>query len=91
MDITFCELREKEVVNICDGRRLGRILDLALTCAGRAIGILVPGDKKFFKNIVGNDSIFIPWRNITKIGDDVILVELIGTVAGVLSTESEEL
>ena len=25
---TFCELREKEIINICDGARLGCICDL---------------------------------------------------------------
>lgn len=76
MDLTFCELREKECVNIIDGRRLGHVLDIAFSCAGEISGIVVPGEKKFFKNIVGNDSIFIPWGSINKIGDDIILVEL---------------
>ena len=32
---TFNELREKEIINICDGSRLGRICDLALDdCTG---------------------------------------------------------
>ncbi len=32
-DLTFCELREKEVINIVDGKKLGRILDIEI---GRA-------------------------------------------------------
>lgn len=75
-EITFCELREKEVVNMCDGKRLGRVIDLAMTCSGHVIGIIVPGDKGLFKNITNNNSIFIPWQHICKIGDDVILVNL---------------
>ena len=27
---TFCELREKEILNICDGARLGCICDLEI-------------------------------------------------------------
>ena len=27
---TFCELREKEIINICDGARLGCICDLEI-------------------------------------------------------------
>jgi YlmC/YmxH family sporulation protein len=76
-EITFCELREKEVINMCDGKSLGRVIDLALTFNGHVIGIIVPGDKCIFKNITNNNSIFIPWQNICKIGDDVILVNLI--------------
>ena len=75
-EITFCEIREKIVVNMCDGRKLGRVIDIAMTCSGHVIGIIVPGDKSIFRNITSNNSIFIPWKNICKIGDDVILVNL---------------
>lgn len=77
-DITFCEMREKEVINIIDGKKLGRILDIVFTCHGDVLGIIVPGEKKFFKNISGNDSLFLPWKNINKIGEDAILVSLVG-------------
>ena len=75
-DLTFCELREKEVVNIADGKKLGRILDMAFTSNGTIKGLIVPGEKKFFKNISGDESIFVPWKNIVKIGEDAILVQL---------------
>lgn len=75
-DITFCEMREKEIVNIIDGKKLGRILDMVLTLQGQIVGIVAPGEKHFFKNIASNDSLFIPWKCIKKIGEDTILVEL---------------
>ena len=50
-DLTFCELREKEVINIVDGKKLGRILDIAFTRQGTIVGIIVPGEKKFFKSV----------------------------------------
>ena len=76
MEVTFCDLRSKEVVNIIDGRKLGKIVDIVLdTCCAKITGIVVPGDKKLFN--FKNEDLFIPWRNIRKIGDDVILVELI--------------
>lgn len=78
IDLTFCELREKEVVNIVDGRRLGRILDIAFTANGKIVGIIVPGERRFFKNVTGGESIFVAWKNIVKIGEDAILVELTG-------------
>ena len=41
---TFNELREKEIINICDGARLGRICDLELDdCTGLLCSIVVPG------------------------------------------------
>ncbi len=75
-ELTFCELRNKEVINVSDGKRLGRIFDMVFTFNGKVMGIVVPGDRSFFRGIGGVDSLFIPWCNICKIGDDVILVEL---------------
>ena len=74
--LTFCELREKEIVNLTDGKRFGRIIDLAISCNGRVLGIMAPGDKSMLKSFGGKDPLFIPWQNIGKIGDDVILVNL---------------
>lgn len=77
MNIEFNELRTKEVVNILNGKRLGRVCNLVIDCEDGLIrGIIVPGTKgiNFFK---GSDDIFIPWKNIKKIGDDIVLVELI--------------
>ena len=71
----FCCLRQKAVVNIVEGRQLGYISDIEFDeCTGKICSVIVPGNcgvKSFFqsKNYV------IPWRNIVKIGDDVILVE----------------
>lgn len=76
IEYTFCQLREREVVNIADGKRLGRIIDMGFTCQGKILGIILPANRKFFKNITNNDNIFVPWRQVLKIGDDVILVEL---------------
>ena len=74
-DFTFCELKEREIINVADGKRLGRVFDMAFSC-GKITGLMVPGEKKFFKNITGTDSLFIPWQCVLKIGDDVILVDL---------------
>ncbi|MDR2266129.1 MAG: YlmC/YmxH family sporulation protein [Christensenellaceae bacterium] len=84
IDYTFCELRDKEVINIADGKQLGRIVDLGLHGGGRVAGIVVPGEKKFLKSLTSGDSIYIPWVCVIKIGDDVILVDLpcVSNVAG---------
>ncbi len=75
-EYTFCELREKTVINTVDGKSLGKVIDLAFTCRGQVFGIVVPGSQKFFKGLTANDALFIPWHNICKIGTDAILVEL---------------
>ena len=73
--ITFCELRSKEVVNCVDGRRMGRIVDIVFSSeTGKIMGIVTPYGKRgpFGK---GQD-IFIPWRCVNTIGEDVIIVNL---------------
>ena len=75
-EYTFCELREREVINVEDGKKLGRIVDVAFNCKGQLIGLIVPGEKKFFKNNTGTDNLYIPFNCVLKIGDDVILVDL---------------
>ena len=74
-EITFCEMREKEIVNLYDGKRLGRVLDLVFDQSSNTVlGIVVPGIKRLFSR--KGDDIFIPLQLIEKIGDDVILVRL---------------
>ena len=50
MELSFEELREKEVINIYNGKKLGHIIDLVFDISiGKMLGIVVPGDKKLFK------------------------------------------
>lgn len=74
---TFNELREKEIINICDGARLGRICDLELDdCTGQICSIVVPGPPKWLGIIKSTEELVIPFCKIQKIGDDVILVDI---------------
>ena len=77
MRATFEELCEKEVINICDGRRLGHIDDLQIElCDGRILAIIVPGPGKLFGLLRGDQECVIPYCKIVKFGEDVILVDL---------------
>ena len=68
------DLRDKEVVNICDGRKLGFVDDVEVDIInGRLISIIVPCEGKILGFSKGRD-IVIPWERIEKIGDDIILV-----------------
>lgn len=74
MEFSFSELRTKEVVNTQDGRRLGRVCDVALCYPeNRWLGIIVPGSRGFGKK---RSDLFIDLRSIVKIGEDVILVNV---------------
>ena len=75
MELSFSELRAKEVINTQDGRKLGKVCDIILCYPeNRWIGIVVPSGRGFGKK---ND-LFIELRNIVKIGEDVILVSVGG-------------
>ena len=70
------DLRDKDVINICDGRRLGCVDDVEVdVSSGRLVAIIVPCDGRLFgfgrsKNLV------ILWDSIERIGDDTILVKI---------------
>ena len=74
---SFCELRHKDVINVCDGARLGMICDLELdACSGAVLAIVVPGPSRCFGLLRAADELVIPFCKIKKIGEDVILVEI---------------
>ena len=68
--------KQKEVINLIDGRRLGYVHEVeADFSTGEITAIVVPGTSKMFS--MGNKGdITIPWNKIKKIGDDIILVEI---------------
>lgn len=91
MELSFCDLRAKEVVNVSDGKRLGNVIDMIFeTNCARVTGIVVPGSRNFFNLFKGNSDIFIPYQRIIKIGKDVVLVEISSTV-GVASAGDEKI
>ena len=74
MELTFSELRSKEVVNTQDGRKLGKACDVVLCYPeNRWLGIVVPGGGGMFRK---RSDLFIDLKNIVKIGEDVILVNV---------------
>ncbi|MBQ7769822.1 MAG: YlmC/YmxH family sporulation protein [Clostridia bacterium] len=74
MELSFSDLRTKEVVNTQDGKKLGKVCDVSLCYPeNRWLGIVVPGGRGF----VGKKSaIFIDLKHIVKIGEDVVLVNV---------------
>lgn len=71
------ELREREVINIIDGKKLGFTSDLEIDPeTGKIIALVLPAPGRFRWLLGRTEEIVIPWRQIKKIGSDVILVEL---------------
>lgn len=75
--MTFSELKQKDVVNVRDGRRLGKPIDLVLneSACVEALVVPVPGG---ILNLLKQDKegCIVPWNHVLRIGDDVILVEI---------------
>lgn len=79
MEISFLDLKEKEVVNVYTGAKLGHVIDVVFSVkTGEVLGLVVPGDRKLFRK---SDDVFIPLSNLKRIGEDVILVGLMQTSA----------
>jgi YlmC/YmxH family sporulation protein len=68
-------LKKMEVVDVKIGCKLGFIKDLEIECNSyKIVSIVVPSEKvSFFSK---NNDIKIPWRNIIRVGVDVILVNV---------------
>lgn len=72
MDISYNELRNKEIINLCDGSRLGHIIDMVFCSeSGKILGVVAPGEKRIFRK---STDLFIPIEKVRRIGDDVILI-----------------
>lgn len=70
------DLQSKMVINISDGRHLGVIVDAEINESGNIIAFTIM-TKHFFKRLFRNEAeITITFKQIVKIGEDVILVEL---------------
>jgi len=73
--IPISELQTKDVVNVSDGKRLGNIGDIDINLAtGRIESIIISGSGKMLGLFGRDEEVSVPWRNIVKIGSDVILV-----------------
>lgn len=71
------ELRQREVINILDGKRLGFVADLDIDLdEGKIKSIIIPSQSRVFGLFTRSGDYIIPWEKIKKIGSDVILVEL---------------
>ena len=74
-EMSYCELRRREVINGSDGRRMGHIIGIVFsTGSGKVKGIILPYGKR---GVFGkSQDLFVPWQCVQKIGEDVILVEI---------------
>ncbi|MBQ8431948.1 MAG: YlmC/YmxH family sporulation protein [Clostridia bacterium] len=70
------DLRHLEIINLCDGARLGYACDFEFDKEdARILALVVPGSSGFL-GLGREDDLIIPWHLIECIGEDTILVKL---------------
>ena len=71
------DIRSKEVINIYDGRSLGYVDDVELNLEkGTIEALIIPAERGMFGLLAKGEDLVIRWRDIKRIGDDVILVDI---------------
>jgi len=69
------DLQTKDIVSVKDGKRLGRITDIDIDTNG-LINYFVVEPRRFFRFFSSNTLVNVSIKDIQKIGEDVILVEI---------------
>ena len=73
--VRISEFQIKDVVNVGDGKKLGNISDIEINLiTGKIDALVISGTGKLLSIFGKNEEVIIPWKNIIKIGEDVILV-----------------
>ncbi len=76
MNCRMGDLRNKEVVNTRDGARIGFISDVEIDTRTAALtAVVVYGRLRLFGLLGREPDFVIPWRDISLIGDDTVLVD----------------
>ncbi len=71
------DLQNKDVVNMEDGKKIGNIIDVIIDKDGNMEALIVQ-KSKFITNLFSNkDELEVKWKQIQKIGEDVILVSMV--------------
>ncbi|WP_412759045.1 YlmC/YmxH family sporulation protein [Neobacillus cucumis] len=73
--VKISEFQIKDVVNVSDGKRLGNIGDIEINLTtGKIDAVVISRNGRVLGFFGKDEDIVIPWKNILKIGQDVILV-----------------
>ena len=72
----LCELKEKEVINVCNCKCLGFVVDIDIdVCTGVVLALIIPGCGKMWSMFGRGSELLIPWSQVVRVGPDIILVE----------------
>lgn len=69
------DLQTKDIVNVTDGKNVGNIIDVKIDESGNIAALIVEPSKNFFRAFNKDSEMIVKWQDISKIGEDVILVK----------------
>ena len=67
------DLQTKEIINMSTGKRLGLIIDVIIDSGGTIKALIL--EEKRGKKFSNREEYELDWKQIAKIGDDIILVK----------------
>ncbi len=70
------DLQNKNIINIEDGKLIGTIIDVLIDKEGLTQSLIVQKSKFFASFLPSSTEVEIKWKQIKKIGEDVILVSM---------------
>ena len=70
--MSLSELQSKEIINVSTGKRLGVIIDVIVDNNGNIKSLIL--EEKRGKRFANREEYELDWKQISKIGDDIILI-----------------
>lgn len=77
--VRISDFQMKDVINVADGKKLGNVTDIDINLnTGKIQAVVIGGMGRVLGLFGKEEDTVIPWTNILKIGQDVILVRVAG-------------
>ncbi len=71
------DLQRKDIVNLNDGKKIGRIIDVEINTLDGSLVNLIIEKNRYFRNLFNTESdVLVRFNQIKKMGEDVILIDL---------------
>jgi len=69
------DIQSIDVINVITGNKIGRIKDIDIDSEkGNVLALVILASSKLRSFFSGEELIIIPWENVIKFGNDVIIV-----------------
>ena len=75
--MTFLDLKQKEVINCKDCKRIGCVADVEIDpCSGQICALIVPAPVHLFSCFGKSEKYYIRFCDVVRIGPDIVLVDV---------------